>query len=228
MLHQLSLKKATKSFGNKQLWAGLDLQVSGGESLALSGPSGSGKTTLLNCIGALDELTAGDIYLDDVHVNALRERQTRSYRRDHIGYLFQDYALIDDADVYANLEVAVGVWGTSRRIPRSKRREAFDAALDQVGLTGRGHDPVHILSGGEQQRVALARLMIKKPSIVLADEPTAALDLVNEDMVLDALRKLADEGAIIVIATHNERVYQWCDQAIQLSEADHEAHCRLT
>lgn len=136
--------------------------------VALTGPSGAGKSTLLNCLGLLDEPTGGSITVDDATVTGLNSGRARRFRRDKLGYLFQNYALIDSASVETNLALATG---------GSRRTTAplFKAALAQVGLTGREKSPVHQLSGGEQQRVALARLIVKQPTIILADEPTGAL-----------------------------------------------------
>jgi putative ABC transport system ATP-binding protein len=195
--------RVTKSFGPDPLWSGLSFRVDRGEMLALTGPSGAGKSTLLNCLGLLERVDSGAIQVGGRSITNLRAAGRRRFRRDTVGYLFQNYALIENASVDANLAVA-------------GRREAFASALRAVGLDGRGPEPVHRLSGGEQQRVAVARLLVRKPAVILADEPTAALDTDNTDLVLTLLRELADGGCAVVVATHSKEVEGRCDNALAL------------
>ncbi|BCL25264.1 ABC transporter ATP-binding protein [Streptomyces aurantiacus] len=205
----------SKSFGARTLWSDVTFSINRGEMLALVGPSGSGKSTLLNCLGLLDAPSAGAIRHEGKDITRFDQRGARRFRRDVLGYLFQNYALIDNATVAANLDVAV-------RPRRSFRRDSgltIAQALDRVGLAGREKERVHQLSGGEQQRVALARLMVKEPALVLADEPTGALDHANTTMVVDILRRMSDAGCAIVIATHNDYVRDRCD-AIRAMEED--------
>lgn len=195
------VKNLTKSFGPRTLWEDLDLSVEPGRMLALVGASGSGKTTLLNCMGLLERPSGGHIFFEGTDVTGLGPGGQRRFRRDHLGYLFQNYALIENATVKANLDVA----------RRRGTRPDHAHALEQVGLAGREREKVHHLSGGEQQRVALARLLVKQPSLVLADEPTGALDGDNGAMVVDVLRQMSREGCAVVIATHNDDVRDACD-----------------
>jgi len=195
--------RITKAFGPNPLWSGLSFSVERGEMLALTGPSGAGKSTLLNCLGLLERVDSGTIRVGGRSVTNLQAAGRRRFRRDTLGYLFQNYALIENASVDANLAVA-------------GRREAFAAALRAVGLEGRGPEPVYQLSGGEQQRLAVARLLVKKPTVVLADEPTAALDTDNTDLVLTLLRELAEGGCTVVVATHSKEVEGHCDSALTL------------
>ncbi|WP_017546332.1 ABC transporter ATP-binding protein [Nocardiopsis prasina] len=204
----ITLRNLSKSFGHRVLWEGLDLTVESGRMLALVGASGSGKTTLLNCLGLLERPTSGRILFEGTDVTRLGPGRQRRFRRDHLGYLFQNYALIENASVRANLDVA----------RRRGARPGHASALARVGLAGREKERVHHLSGGEQQRVALARLMVKKPSLVLADEPTGALDGDNGAMVVDVLRRMSREGCAVVIATHNDTVRDACDAAFDVSE----------
>ncbi|MFB8763445.1 ABC transporter ATP-binding protein [Nocardiopsis alba] len=203
----ITLNKLTKSFGARTLWKDLDLSVEPGRMLALVGASGSGKTTLLNCMGLLERPSGGSIRFRDTDVTRLGPGGQRRFRRDHLGYLFQNYALIENATVKANLDVA------ARRGDRSDTADA----LERVGLGGREKEKVHHLSGGEQQRVALARLIVKRPSLVLADEPTGALDHANGAMVVDVLRRMSREGRAVVIATHDDAVRDACDVAFDVS-----------
>ncbi|NYH54001.1 putative ABC transport system ATP-binding protein [Nocardiopsis arvandica] len=202
----ITLKNLAKSFGQRTLWEGLDLTVRSGEMLALVGPSGSGKTTLLNCMGLLEDPSGGDIVHGGRRLTRLSAGGRRRFRRDHLGYLFQNYALMENATIRANLDVA----GRDRALQAE--------ALERVGLAGREKEKAHHLSGGEQQRVALARLMVKRPSLVLADEPTGALDEDNGRMVIDTLREMAREGCAVVVATHNDNVRGTCDAVFDVQD----------
>ncbi|KQO65026.1 ATP-binding cassette domain-containing protein [Curtobacterium sp. Leaf261] len=209
----IEVRGATKRRGKRTIWADVDLTVARGELLALTGASGSGKSTLLDCIGLIDALDGGTVVLDGRDTGPMHARGRRLARRDLLGYLFQNYALVEDATVEANLDV-VRAGATRRRT----RREENEEALDRVGLVGRSKDVVHELSGGEQQRVALARLLVKRPRIVLADEPTGALDSVNADMVMTVLREFADAGAAVLVATHTDSVREACDREFSLDD----------
>src|SRR5690625_857091 len=204
----ITLRKLTKSFGSLTLWEDLDLTVEAGRMLALVGASGAGKTTLLNCMGLLETPTEGQVLFEGTDLTRLGPGARRRLRRDHLGYLFQNYALIENATVRDNLDVA-----------RRRGRGGDPAqALERVGLGGREKESVHHLSGGEQQRVALARLLVKQPSLVLADEPTGALDRDNGTMVVEHLRKMSRDGCPVVVATHNDRVRDACDTVFDVGE----------
>ncbi|MEO3974015.1 ATP-binding cassette domain-containing protein [Streptomyces sp. CAU 1734] len=203
----IDIEGLSKGFGKRMLWRDVSLTVSRGEMLALIGPSGSGKSTLLNCLGLLDRPNSGAIRHEGNDITRFGRREARLFRRDVLGYLFQGYALIENATVEENLEVAV----KPRRAPRDKAGPSLAEALERVGLAGRHKETVHRLSGGEQQRVALARLIVQQPALVLADEPTAALDHDNTGMVLDSLREMSQAGCAVVIATHNDTVRDACD-----------------
>lgn len=204
----ITVKNLTKSFGTRTLWHNLNLTVPAGRMLALVGASGSGKTTLLNCIGLLERPSSGHILFDNTDLTRLGPGGRRRFRRDKLGYLFQDYALIDNATVKANLDVA----------RRRGTRPDYARILERVGLAGRENEKVHYLSGGEQQRVALARLMVKQPTLVLADEPTGALDSANSAMVVNVLREMSEQGCAVVIATHNDGVRDACDLVFDVHE----------
>ncbi|ROQ04520.1 putative ABC transport system ATP-binding protein [Rathayibacter sp. PhB93] len=198
-----------KGYGRRTLWSGLDVTVASGSTLALTGASGSGKSTLLNCLGLLDAPDSGSIEVDGEELTRLRAHGRRRFRRDRLGYLFQSYALVDTATVEQNLAIALG--------ERRGHRDRFERALERVGLAGRGRERVARLSGGEQQRVALARLLVKSPTLVLADEPTGALDAENSETVLDVLAELAGHGASVVVATHDRAIARWCDDRLHLA-----------
>lgn len=206
----LLVEGATKSIGEHTLWSDLTFGIDAGQMLAITGRSGSWKSTLLNCIGLLDRLDKGRIIINGQDVATHNARQARRFRRAYLGYVFQNYALIEHASVRDNLDVAV-VRGSKKAA-----RKSYGSVLKQVGLDGRLRDKIFILSGGEQQRVALARLLVKRPSIVLADEPTGSLDTWNAELVVQILREMADAGCAVLIATHNEQVAKACDTQLEL------------
>ena len=210
----ISVQSIAKSFGNRTLWSDVSFTVNQGEMVALVGPSGSGKSTLLNCLGLLEKVDTGRVVVGGRDVTSLGKRAQRIFRRDSLGYLFQNYALIDNADVDLNIRIALGGVRDSRQWT-----ERLEAALNAVGLEGRGKEMAYRLSGGEQQRLALARLLIKEPSVVLADEPTGALDSDNADMVISVLRNMAANGCAVVVATHSKDVESNCDKTITVGSA---------
>lgn len=206
----IQVRGVSKSYGPRVLWRDLSFDVEPGVVLALTGASGSGKSTLLNCIGLLERVDEGEIIVDGQVITGTGLRKARVLRRSKVGYLFQNYALIEDASVSDNLDIAL----QARR--RSIRRSRYEPILERVGLAGRSKEKIFQLSGGEQQRVALARLMVKGPSVVLADEPTGALDSVNADMVIATLRDMADKGCTVIIATHSQAIEKSCDRTLRI------------
>ncbi|MFB8137418.1 ABC transporter ATP-binding protein [Streptomyces mirabilis] len=211
----IEIEKLAKVFGNRTLWSEVAFTVKHGEMIALIGPSGSGKSTLLNCLGLLEKPSAGVIRHDGKDITQFGQRQTRRFRRDTLGYLFQNYALIENATVASNLELAI----KPQRSLRDKSNSVFQEALERVGLSGREKEKIYHLSGGEQQRVALARLLVKQPALVLADEPTGALDQANAAIVIDILREMSEAGAAVVVATHNDDVRDRCDTAFAVKNS---------
>lgn len=206
----IEVRNASKRRGGRALWQDLSFEVTGGEIVGLVGPSGCGKSTLLDCIGHIDALDGGTIRVHGESAGS-NERRARLIRRRHLGYLFQDFGLVPDMTVQSNVDVV--------RLPDGRRRHRgiqTGEALDRVGLAGRGTDRAHELSGGEQQRVAMARLLVKRPSVILADEPTSALDDGNAAMVLDLLDELAADGAAVLIATHSSSVESRAARSITL------------
>lgn len=211
----LQVQNLVKKFGNHTVLPGVSFSVPAGTMLAVTGPSGSGKTTLLNCLGLLENFDSGEFSFGSFHAVKHGSRKARGFFRDVLGFLFQNYGLIEDWSVAENLQLPLQV----RQLHKTERRERMAQALAQVGLTGREKSKVYTLSGGEQQRVALARLLLKEPQLILADEPTSALDAANSDVVMQALRQRAAAGALVILSTHNPAIVQLCDSVLDLGTA---------
>ena len=180
----------------------VDLTVMPGEFIAIMGPSGSGKSTLMNLIGCLDTPTDGQYFCDGVDVSTLDKEELATLRRDKIGFVFQGFHLLTRMDATDNVAMPLGY----ARIPPSERKTRARAALAAVGLAERaGHRP-NELSGGQQQRVAIARALVNNPPILLADEPTGALDSSTGEEVVALLAGIAARGTAVVVVTHDEQV----------------------
>lgn len=201
----IEIRNITKKFGDKIVFQDFSLIIKEQEFVVLSGNSGCGKTTLLNMIGGLEKPDNGEIIVDGFNVNSKRGKA--EYYKNKIGFLFQNFALVENKTVRKNLEM----------VQKSARTEmSIEEVLEQVGLLGEIDSYVYQLSGGEQQRIALARLMYKKCDIILADEPTGSLDSGNTKMVMDFLHKINQQGKTIVLVTHDEKIIQREENVIQL------------
>lgn len=204
----IEIKNLNKKFADKIIFNNFSLIIEDGEMIAISGASGSGKTTLLNILGKLDKDYNGDIIIDNKNLKAITQT---NYLRNTIGYLFQNYALADNMTVTKNLDFSL-------KYSDDKSLEAKEKALKLVGLSPDEYlnKKVYTLSGGEQQRVALARLFLKPCTIILADEPTGSLDIKNRDTVLEILRKMNKAGKTVIIVTHDPHVLTMCDRVIEI------------
>ena len=204
----IEIKNLNKMFDDKVIFNNFNLIIEDGEMIAISGASGSGKTTLLNILGKLDKDYSGDIIVDNKNLKSITQT---SYLRNTIGYLFQNYALADNLTVTKNLDF-------SMKYSDDKSLEAKEHALEMVGLNPKEYltKKIYALSGGEQQRVALARLFLKPCSIILADEPTGSLDIKNRDIVLEILRKMNKNGKTVILVTHDPYVLTVCDKVIKI------------
>ena len=176
----------------------VSLNLRDNEFVAILGPSGSGKTTLLNMIGGLDRYDKGDLIINGISTKKYKDRDWDSYRNHTIGFVFQSYNLIPHQSILANVELALTISGVSK----SKRKEKAIKALEQVGLANQIHKKPNQLSGGQMQRVAIARALVNDPDIVLADEPTGALDSDTSIQVMELLKKVAKDR-LVVMVTHN-------------------------
>jgi putative ABC transport system ATP-binding protein len=204
----------SKSYEGHAVIRDLDFSVVQGEMLAITGRSGSGKSTLLNIIGLLETADRGELRLFGLPTPRVGSGGATRLLRSRLGYLFQNFALVDGESVDSNLQIAQAY----TKGPRSDRLGARQAALRTVGLADAGRKKVYELSGGEQQRVAIARLMLKPCDLVLADEPTGSLDSASADVVLTLLRDLNTSGKTVIVVTHDDRVAAQCHRTMALPE----------
>ena len=191
---------------------GVNIEVEDGEFIAIMGPSGCGKSTLLNILGLLDSPTEGKYWLNNEEVGHLKERERTAYRKGRIGFVFQNFNLIDELTVEENVDLQLKYLG----VGKAKRKERVLEILRKVKLSHRAKHYPHQLSGGQQQRVAIARAVVGKPSIILADEPTGNLDSKNGMEVMQLLSELNEEGTTIVMVTHSKHDATYASRIINL------------
>ncbi len=214
-----TVSKATRDFKVGEVVThalrGVDLNIRDGEFTALVGPSGSGKTTLLQLIGLLDQPTSGRVFINGKDATDLNRDQRADLRRASIGFIFQFFALIPTLTAYENIELPLLLNG----VKPADRRARVNEMLEAVGLTDRAHHRPDQLSGGQQQRVAVARALSVRPSVVLADEPTANLDTENGRQVMEIMQRLnRDTRTTFVFATHDPRVIKFAKRVVTLRD----------
>ena len=206
----IKLQSINKSFGDLLVLNDITLEIAKGEMVAIIGHSGSGKSTLINVMGLLEKKTSGDIeVLGNKNVKPF-SRKGMKLLRNNIGFLFQNFALLDDKTVEYNLAMTVD------KVFGKIQKDDIDSVLKKVGLEGLNKKTIYQCSGGEQQRVAIARLLLKKCNLIFADEPTGSLDEENRDLIVKLLKQLNEEGKTVVIVTHDPYVASECDRVIHL------------
>ena len=214
----IKIENLHKSYkmGNNSLHVlkGIDFSVEEGELVAIMGSSGSGKSTLLNILGVLDELDAGTYTLDGVPINNLNETKAANYRNKFLGFVFQSFNLINYKTAVENVALPLYY----QRVGRKERQEKALKYLDQVGLKEWATHLPSELSGGQKQRVAIARAMAAEPKVLLADEPTGALDSTTSYEVMDLIQKINDKGNTILIVTHEEDIAHMCKRIVHLKD----------
>ena len=209
----LKLTNITKSFGSLQVLKGVDLEIHRGEVVSIIGPSGAGKTTLLQIMGTLDRPDSGSVSFDGVAVEAMKERELSAFRNRHIGFVFQFHQLLPEFTALENVMIPAFIGGVERREAEAQAMEL----LQLMGLGDRAQHKPNELSGGEKQRVAVARALINKPDVVLADEPSGSLDSHNKEELYRLFFDLRNRlGQTFVIVTHDEALAQMTDRTIHI------------
>lgn len=201
----ITVKDLSKVFRTEEIETtalnGVSFEINNGEFVAIMGPSGCGKSTLLNILGLLDNPTSGSYRLLDSEVGGLKEKERTKFRKGNIGFVFQSFNLIDELNVYENVELPLRYLNISA----SERKQKVTEILKRMGISHRAKHFPQQLSGGQQQRVAIARAVVSNPKLILADEPTGNLDSKNGKEVMDLLSELNKEGTTIVMVTHSQK-----------------------
>ncbi|SHF25376.1 lipoprotein-releasing system ATP-binding protein [Bacteroides luti] len=209
----IKLEGITKSFGDLQVLKGIDLEISKGEVVSIVGPSGAGKTTLLQIMGTLDKPDAGTINMNGQEINRMKDRDLAVFRNKHIGFVFQFHQLLPEFTALENVMIPAFIAGTSTKEATKRAKEI----LNFMGLTERSSHKPNELSGGEKQRVAVARALINNPSVILADEPSGSLDTHNKDELHQLFFDLRDKfEQTFVIVTHDEGLAKITDRTIHM------------
>ncbi len=214
----IEIKNLTKTFTNGKLETrvlkGIDMSVRAGEFVAIMGKSGAGKSTLMYQMSLLDEPTTGEIFVEGVDVLKLSNKAKTKFRLDKLGYVFQDYALVPELTAGENIMVPLLMKGMSQ----SEAKKKAQGALENVGLGDKENNRPSQLSGGEQQRVSIARAICEDPQILFADEPTANLDSASGEHIIEVLRDINKKGQTIVMVTHEKEYTLYCDRIIHLAD----------
>ena len=218
MKQLISLKNICRSYRNGeqelQVLKNINLEIGAGDFVAIMGPSGSGKSTLMNTIGMLDTPTSGEYYLEGQEVARLGEKQLAQVRNQQIGFVFQQFFLLSKMDAVQNVELPLIYAG----VPAAQRRKLAEEYLSKVELTDRIHHLPSELSGGQKQRVAIARALVNDPSIILADEPTGALDTKTGSQIMELLVELNEEGKTIIMVTHEPEIAAYAKRQIVIRD----------
>jgi lipoprotein-releasing system ATP-binding protein len=211
----IELQGITKSFGSLQVLKGIDLNIQRGEVVSIVGPSGAGKTTLLQIMGTLDRPDHGSVHIDGIDVTQLSQKKLADFRNRHVGFVFQFHQLLPEFTAIENIMIPAYIAGTSHKATRQRAEEL----LQFMGLSDRANHKPNELSGGEKQRVAVARALINSPAVILADEPSGSLDTKNKEELHQLFFDLRNQfGQTFVIVTHDEQLAQLTDRTIHLKD----------
>jgi lipoprotein-releasing system ATP-binding protein len=211
----IDIKGITKSFGKLEVLKGIDLHINKGEVVSIVGPSGAGKTTLLQIIGTLDKPDSGDITIDGIDVSQLSTKKLSDFRNQHLGFVFQFHQLLPEFTALENIMIPAFISGQSRSEAKARAEEL----LDFMNLSERANHKPAELSGGEKQRVAVARALVNHPAVILADEPSGSLDTKNKAELHQLFFDLRDKfGQTFVIVTHDEELAKTTDRTIHLKD----------
>lgn len=190
----------------------VNLNIEDGQMLAIMGPSGSGKSTMLNILGLMDNVTSGDYYIDDVKINELKGNKKHDFRKNHISFVFQNFALMNRYNVFENIELPL----LAGKVKKSERKKIVEHNMELVGIKELAKKYPHQLSGGQQQRCAIARALASGNDIILADEPTGALDQKTGQDIIDIFKKVNELGKTVIIVTHDSNVANQCKKTIHI------------
>lgn len=211
----ITIKNITKSFGSLQVLKGIDLHIDKGEVVSIVGPSGAGKTTLLQIIGTLDRPDSGEVIVDGIDTSCLSTKKLSDFRNQHLGFVFQFHQLLPEFTAVENIMIPAYIAGVSRKQARKRAEEL----LDFMNLRDRATHKPNELSGGEKQRVAVARALVNNPAVILADEPSGSLDTKNKEELHQLFFDLRDQfGQTFVIVTHDEALASITDRTIHLRD----------
>ncbi|CUH92026.1 ABC transporter ATP-binding protein [Herbinix luporum] len=205
----IRLNNISKKYGKQVVLSNFNLEVEKGEFIGIKGESGKGKSTLLNIIGLLEDCE-GNIFFEEKCISSNDTKKVQKLLRNRIGYLFQNFALIDDLSVYDNLKIVL------KKSSKKEKMILIQQALEKVGLKDVINKKIYQLSGGEQQRVSVARLILQESDIILADEPTGSLDRKNALIIIKLLEKFHSEGKTIIMVSHDENLFKNCSRIINL------------
>jgi putative ABC transport system ATP-binding protein len=208
------LRKVYQGANAVEALRGIDLEVERGEMVAIVGPSGSGKTTLLNCLSGLDAFNGGQVVVDGQDLSTMSDRARTAYRRDHMGFVFQAFNLLPVLSAVENVEIPLLLQNLNSRDSRRRSLEM----LETLGLAHRANHRPDQLSGGEQQRVAVARALVHRPAVVWADEPTGNLDTEVTQVIVELLVRMNKDGQTIVLVTHNPQVAERARRTVHMRD----------
>ncbi len=211
----IEISNITKSFGSLQVLKGIDLHIDKSEVVSIVGPSGAGKTTLLQIIGTLDKPDTGTVHVDSVDVTTLSQKALADFRNHHLGFVFQFHQLLPEFTAIENIMIPAFIAGTSQKAAKERATEL----LQFMGLNDRAHHKPNELSGGEKQRIAVARALVNNPAVILADEPSGSLDSKNKKELHQLFFDLRDRfGQTFVIVTHDETLATLTDRTIHMRD----------
>ena len=194
----------------------VNLRIEDGEYVAVMGASGSGKSTLLNILGGLDKISQGTYFYNDINVGAMNNKELNRFRKEHISFIFQNYALMNFYTVYENTEVPL----IARGIRKKERKSMVEKALTDVGIIDLAKKTPSEISGGEKQRCAIARALVSDNYIILADEPTGSLDKTNGKNIMDIFDKLKEQHKTIILVTHDEFISGYADRIVRIEDGE--------